>query len=185
MNQPPPNPRVIVVGNTGSGKSTLAHQISQAWGVPHTELDAVHWLPGWQERPPAEFRQLVQEVISQPTWVLDGNYSEVRDLIWARANTLIWLDYSLVVIFPRLARRTLGRAVRRDLLWGTNRESYINFLPHRDSLFVWAIRKQWSRRRLYEKLLAQPACSHLHVIRFHHPRDTQRWLAGNGTGRGA
>lgn len=170
------SPRVVVVGNTGSGKSTLAGQISAAWGIPHIELDALNWLPDWQERPTAELRQLVQEATAAPAWVVDGNYSDVRDMIWQRAETLIWLDYNIFVILGRLIPRTLRRAWRKESLWGTNQESLKNFWPHKDSLIVWALRKQWSRRRQYEQLLQEPRFLHLKVVRLRSPRATRRWL---------
>lgn len=171
------SPRVVVVGNTGSGKSTLAEQISAAWGIPHLELDALHWLPDWQPRPEDAFRQAVDEATAVPAWIIDGNYSQVRDLIWSRAETLIWLDYNIFVIYSRLIRRTWRRIRQKELLWGTNQESLKNLLPHKDSLFVWALRKQWSRRREYDQLLHKPHYAHLNVIRLRTPRQTRKWLA--------
>ena len=70
-----------------------AHAGSAA-GVPHVELDAIHWLPGWVEQDPAEFRAGVSQAIAGPRWVVDGNYTRVRDLVWSRATTIIWLNYS-------------------------------------------------------------------------------------------
>jgi len=43
--------RVAVYGQTGSGKTTVAARIARCLGVPHIELDAIHWLPGWAEPP--------------------------------------------------------------------------------------------------------------------------------------
>lgn len=169
------SPRVVVVGNTGSGKSTLAGQISAAWGIPHLELDALHWLPEWQPRPVAEFQELVDEATAVPAWIIDGNYSHVRDLIWSRAETLIWLDYNIAVIYSRLVRRTWRRIRQKELLWGTNQEGWHNFWPHKESLFVWAWRKQWSRRQEYEYLLQTPRYLHLNVIRLRSPRETDKW----------
>ena len=66
--------RIRVVGNSGSGKTTTAAAIAQRLGIPHLELDAVHWLPGWTERDPDDFRRIVDEFAAQPRWVIDGNY---------------------------------------------------------------------------------------------------------------
>ena len=44
-----PYKNVIVVGATGSGKSTLAEQLAQKFGLQFIELDAIHWLPEWQQ----------------------------------------------------------------------------------------------------------------------------------------
>ena len=58
------------------------------------------------------FRARVAAAIARPTWVADGNYSKVRDLVWARADTVVWLDYPLPVVVARLVRRTLTRMWR-------------------------------------------------------------------------
>jgi adenylate kinase family enzyme len=101
--------RVVVVGTSCSGKTTLARQLSQMLGVPHIELDAVHWLPNWQPRPTDEFRRLVAEAVARESWVMDGNYSSTaRDIVWDRATTLIWLNYPFRVVFWRALRPDKG-----------------------------------------------------------------------------
>jgi hypothetical protein len=49
---------------------------------------------------------------------IEGNYSILRDLIWAAADTLVWLDYSLALVFGRLLRRTIRRTLAHEMLWG-------------------------------------------------------------------
>ena len=41
--------RIAIVGTSGSGKTTLARAIAAATGLPHIELDAINWQPGWQD----------------------------------------------------------------------------------------------------------------------------------------
>ncbi len=62
-------------------------------GVPHVELDSLHWEPGWTEADPEVLRRRVEAALSTDGWVVDVNYSAVRDLIWPRADTLVWLYY--------------------------------------------------------------------------------------------
>src|SRR5512146_1557183 len=93
-----PGPRIAVVGVTGCGKTTTAARLARILVAPHIELDALHWQPGWAMVEHEAFRQRVAEVLDPPTWITDGNYRKARDLIWARATTLVWLDYALPVI---------------------------------------------------------------------------------------
>ncbi|HET89697.1 MAG TPA: adenylate kinase, partial [Chloroflexi bacterium] len=150
MNQPttptpPCDQRILVIGTTGSGKTTMAHRLSRRLGLPHIELDALHWGPDWTPVPLPEFRASVQEALSRESWMTDGNYSKVRDITWGRADTIVWLDYPLPVILGRLLRRTLRRVCHREQLWSDNRESFQAQFLSRDSLFLWAL--QTYRRR--------------------------------------
>lgn len=85
--------RISVVGTSGSGKSTLARELARALDAPVVELDALHWLPGWAERPDEEFAVAVAQAAAGERWVIDGNYSKlVQPLVWDRADTVVWLD---------------------------------------------------------------------------------------------
>ncbi|MAU01480.1 MAG: adenylate kinase, partial [Anaerolineaceae bacterium] len=81
--------RIVVVGTSGSGKTTLAQQLAACLGYPHIELDSLHWGPNWTEAP--DFAQKVAQAVERPYWVLDGNYSRVRQIIWSQADTIVWL----------------------------------------------------------------------------------------------
>ena len=172
--------RVIVIGTTGTGKTTLATQLAQCLGLPHVELDALYWGPDWTAATVEDFRANVAQVVNRNEWVLDGNYSRARDLIWPRAQTLIWLDYALPVVFYRLTLRTFKRVVTRETLWNGNHETVKGAFFQRDSLFLWAIRTHRPHRRQFEAALQRPEYAHLIVIRHHSPRDTSLWLANLG-----
>ncbi len=168
--------RYVIVGTSGSGKTTLARQIAKRLEIPHIELDALHWEPGWVGATPEVIRERVEAAIAAPAWVLDGNYSRVRDVIWQRATHLIWLDYSFPLVFWRIFSRTLRRAILREELWNGNRES-LRLMFSRESILVWVLKTYWRRRREYPELLARPEYSHLTVFRFRTPKETARWLA--------
>ena len=93
--------RVVVVGTSCSGKTTLARQLSRVLGAPHVELDGIHWMPGWQLRPVDEVRRMVGEAAAAERWVMDGNYSAVRDIVWGRATAVVWLNYPFRVVLWR------------------------------------------------------------------------------------
>ncbi len=168
--------RVVVVGSTGSGKTTFARRLAARLGLPHIELDALHWDPNWTPVPPERFRERVAGAIGLEGWVVDGNYSAARALIWARADTLVWLDYRLPLVLLRLFRREVARIATRQELWSGNRTSFrVQFLSDK-SLFLWALRT-WPRyRREYPELLRRPEHAHLVVHRFRSPRAAERWL---------
>ena len=111
---------MLVIGASGSGKSTAARLLSDRLGVPHVELDGLFHLEQWRENP--RFAEDVDASTAGAAWVCDGNYTVVRDLLWDRAQTLVWLDLPRTLTFRRVAVRTLRRIVRREVLWNGNRE---------------------------------------------------------------
>jgi adenylate kinase family enzyme len=173
-----PYKRVIVIGVTSSGKSTLAEQLSKRFGLNFIELDALHWEPDWHEAPLEIFRARVKRATQAERWIVAGNYSIARDLIWPRAEAVIWLDYPFLTVLWQLTRRTFHRWWTRELLWGTNRERlWTHFkLWSKESLYHWLFRTYWRRKGEYPKLLYQPEHQHLKVIRFKHPKETLAWM---------
>jgi adenylate kinase family enzyme len=170
-----PMRRVAIVGATGVGKTTLAARLAERLGVPHVELDALYWEAGWQPASRDVFRQRVTSVLGD-AWVTDGNYGQARDLIWGRADTLVWLDLPLVVALWRVISRTLVRIVRREVLWSDNRETVHNALLSRDGLVVYLFKSHPRHRQQYPQLLALPEYAHLHVVHPRSCRAVSRWL---------
>lgn len=168
--------RISVVGTSGSGKTTTANQIAQRLGIPHVELDALHWEADWTPATLDVFRKRVAQALSGDEWAVDGNYSKVRDIVWNRADTVVWLDYGLPVILWQLVRRTLRRTLTQEELWSGNRESLGRALFTRDSILLWALQTYRRRRSEYPALLDQPAHAHLAVVHLRSPQATRDWV---------
>lgn len=167
-----------MVGASGSGKSTLAKRVAESLRLDYIELDALFWEPGWKEASPEIFRARADEATRGPAWVVAGNYGLVRDMVWPRAEAVLWLDYSLPLVFRRLTWRILRRGLTREVLWNGNRE---NFWPHlmlwsQESLFHWLLKTYWRYKRAFPLLFAEPAYAHLAVIHLRSPRETEAWL---------
>lgn len=168
--------RIVIIGTSGSGKSTLGETLAHRLGVTFVELDSLFWQPGWTQVSTEVFRERVSRALADESWVVMGNYSRARDLIWSRADTLLWLDYSFPLVIWRLFRRTVRRIISQEELWGGNHESFRKQFLSRDSLFIWVLQTHWRYRHELEEVLHQPEYTHLHVIRFKTPRETERWL---------
>src|SRR3954449_1976400 len=102
--------RILILGRTGSGKTTLARALAAALDVPHVELDSLYFGPEFSTAPLPLLRERTEAAIRADRWITDGNKRAVRDLVWPRADTIVWLDYPLGVSLWRLAKRARRRA---------------------------------------------------------------------------
>jgi adenylate kinase family enzyme len=165
--------RIAVIGTSGAGKTTLSGRLAERLGLPHLELDAINWQADWRDlmrHDPDEFVRRVTQAVAAPSWVVEGNYSPVRAIVWQRATHLVWLDYERGVIMRRVIPRSLRRVALRTPLWAGNRERW-SFLLQPDHPIRWAW-STWARRRQEtEALLADPAYRHLVTMRLRHPRE--------------
>ena len=162
--------RILILGRTGSGKTTLARELAAAIGVPHVELDALYFGPNFSTVPLAVLRARTRAAISGDRWVTDGNKGSVRDLVWPRADTVIWLDYPLWVSLWRLGRRAIWRTgvLKSE---ATNRGGKAGLLKQ-----IWlaargvltALRSHRGQRREYPRMFAEPKNQHLAVVQLAH-----------------
>ncbi|MBD2001169.1 AAA family ATPase [Leptolyngbya sp. FACHB-541] len=168
--------RISVVGTTGSGKTTLAQRIAQQLQISHVELDALHWEPGWTEASDQVFRDRITEALAGDRWVVDGNYSKARDLVWSRADTVVFLDYPFWLVMNRLLQRTVQRSFRQEELWNGNRENvWLSFFSQ-NSILLWLLQTYQRNRKKYPALFQQPEYAHLSVIHLQSPKTTEDWL---------
>jgi adenylate kinase family enzyme len=174
--------RVSVIGTSGSGKSTLGRELASALGVPFLELDSVFHQPGWAPLPQQEFRDKARAAAATDGWVIDGNYSAIRDVVWERADTVLWLDLPRLIVMRRLVWRTFRRVATRQVLWNGNRERWRNFfsLDPEQSIIVWGWRKHAEYRARYDAASRDPANAHLTFIRLGSAREVRRFLAASG-----
>jgi adenylate kinase family enzyme len=166
--------RVVVIGASGSGKSTFALDLATRLHVPFVELDALHHGAGWMARP--TFAEDVDAATRGSAWVVDGNYAAVRDLLWSRADTVVWLDLSRWIVEARAVRRSLLRWVRRTPLWNGNREpSPIAWLDPEHPV-RWAWKKHREYRVSYQARFMSPAWERLARIRLRSRAEVRAFL---------
>ncbi len=170
--------RIVVVGSSGAGKTALARRLAARLGVPHVELDALHFAEDWVEVPDAVFAERIGVATASAGWVVDGNYSAVtRGLVWPRAHAVVWLDYPFWTCVWRLLRRTVARSWRREELWHGNRESWRMSFASRDSILLWLLRSFRRRRREFEAATRDVGHAQFEFVRLRSPREAERWLA--------
>jgi hypothetical protein len=167
--------RIHLVGTSGSGKTTVARALAETLGVPHIELDALHFRENWVERPDADMLADVAAIAAQPAWIVDGNYGRVgvREVLWPRAETIIWLDLPRSTVMRQVIARTAARWWSQKPLWHGNRESLGMVLSPGHSIVWWAWSTHAKNRANYERLIASPPCR---VVRLRSRREVSELL---------
>lgn len=168
--------RIVVVGQSCAGKTAFSRRLARSLGYPCVELDELFWGADWTPKPDGEFRRLVEAAASAPLWVADGNYGRVRDILWPRATTIVWLNYGFPRVMLRALRRTLGRIITQDELWHGNRETVARQFFSRESILLWVVSTFRRRRRDFEALRASSKYPHLSWVELRRPADAEPYL---------
>ncbi|MBR7838623.1 hypothetical protein KDL01_35475 [Actinospica durhamensis] len=166
--------RILVSGVAGAGKTTTATLLAQRLELPRRELDALHHGPGWVKRP--EFEAEVAAFTAGSRWVTEDQYSSLLgDLLWRRADTVVWLDLPRATVMRRVIRRSLVRSLTRTELWNGNRETLRGWLePDHPARVAW---RQHARKRatVLDRAAAHP---HVRLIRLTSAREARAWAEG-------
>jgi adenylate kinase family enzyme len=112
-------------------------------------------------------------------WIVDGNYGVVRDLVWARADRVVWLDFSRVRVSWQMLKRTVQRLASRKELWNGNRETLRDHLSMDAdrSLMLYAHQVFEKNRRFYAGAMSDDVWSHIEFFRIQNRRSLEDWLA--------
>lgn len=146
--------------------------------APHVELDAIFHQPGWTPIDDDTFRALVTEVTEAPAWVVDGNYSSVRELVWERADTVVWFDLPYAQVVARTVRRTVRRTVTRQELWNGNKEPWSNLYSWnpQTSIIAWTATRHGVYRQRYGEAEHDPRWARLRFVRLRSQREADAFL---------
>jgi len=171
--------RILILGRTGSGKTTLARELAAALGVPHVELDSLYFGPDFSRAPLSLLRERTSAAIAGDRWVTDGNKRAVRDLVWPRADTIIWLDYPVYMSLWRLVKRARTRtsALSAQAAQTGRRTGLPKQMLAAARGVLTALRSHRGQRREYPSMFTKPANQHLAVARLRSPRATRQWMA--------
>lgn len=163
--------RVLVIGCSGSGKITLAKQIAQKENLPFIATDPLYWQENWQLTPKAVFLEKLSALVAQESWVMDGNFDDQRDWVWARADTIIWLDYAKPLIVSRVIRRNARLFLTQKTTWSNNKMTFKR--AYSGVQHAWRSHKL--KKECYPNYLA--CFSDKNVLHFKQSKQAEYWLA--------
>jgi adenylate kinase family enzyme len=171
--------KIVIIGACGAGKTTLAGRMSEKLGIDATDMDDLHWRPGWIEADRALFRADVTKAVSHERWIISGNYQKTaKELIWPYADTLIWIDYGFWRTLYQLLGRTMARIKDRKAICNGNYES-LKLTFSKDSIIFWYLKTYRQRQRDARALMNEKRYQNItHYIHLRTPDQTAGFLKG-------
>lgn len=161
----------------------MAAALARVLGAHHVELDSIYHQPGWNPLPDEEFRARVAALTEPESWVVDGNYSVIRDITWNRADTVVWFDLPYLRVMARTIRRTVRRVITREELWNGNKEPLSNLwsLNPEKSIIAWTATRHRVYRRRYRAAEIDPQWVDLRFVRLRSRAEAEGFLEGVAT----
>jgi adenylate kinase family enzyme len=159
----------------------VARRIAAIIAAPHLEMDSVFHKHGWADDAPPEFGSTLDEFTRTDRWVIDGNYAShgARDVVWPRADTIVWLDPPRHTATARVVVRTLRRVITREELWDSVKEPFTN-LYSRDpykNIMVWTWTRHAETREKLETAMSDGSWDHATVHRLRTSGEVEAFLA--------
>lgn len=169
--------KIIITGTTCTGKTTLGRKISNKLSLFQVDLDEYHYLPNWVEKENSVFiNDVLNAIDNKEGWVVSGSYQSIlKDTVWRRTETIVWLDYPLYVILGRYFKRTFRRVVYKEKCCGENYET-LGRTFSKNSLFLWIFKSYWAKKRRLDKWMNDDFSDKEWIV-LSHPRKATKFLA--------
>ena len=97
--------------------------------------------------------------------MIAGRHSKARDLVWPRADALVWLDLPLTTVPRRSAVRGLCHWFSGEQICNSNRQRLWVLVNGRDSLLGYVLRAHHRRRADWPQALRLAEHCHARVFR--------------------
>lgn len=109
--------RIVILGSSGAGKSTLAKKLSSTLGMKVYHLDRLFWQRDWERKDRETRIDILQNLVQEKRWIIEGTYLNSSDLHLRMADTIIYSDIPPLICLLRLMKRHKRerRHYRRDI----------------------------------------------------------------------
>lgn len=100
--------RILVLGSSGSGKTTLSLRLASLLRVKAIHLDSLFWRTGWSPTPRSEWLEIVESIVHEDEWIMDGTYESSLSRRIPAAEAAIVLYRSRWACLRNVVRRKLA-----------------------------------------------------------------------------
>jgi adenylate kinase family enzyme len=116
--------KFALIGPPGSGKSTFASKLGKILNIPVHHLDRHMFEKDGKKRDKQEFIEIQRALLNEEAWVIEGCSFSTFEMRFAKADILIYFNFSRLICLWRLLKRVFHyqkdfgglRAINLELL---------------------------------------------------------------------
>jgi len=98
--------KIVILGSSGAGKSTLAKELGPILKIKKViHLDRLFWQRGWKGKTRDTRIDIMQALVREKQWIIEGNYLNASEFHLNAADTIIFLDISPLCCLWNLMKR--------------------------------------------------------------------------------
>lgn len=105
--------KIHIIGGSGSGKTYLADKLSKEYHIKHYDLDDLQWDNNAEtygiKRNPDERRAMLQEILKEEDWIIEGVYYKWCKQCFADADKIYLLEVPRHIYRYRIIKRFIKR----------------------------------------------------------------------------
>ncbi|MCM1467183.1 MAG: hypothetical protein NC086_03470 [Alistipes sp.] len=105
--------KIHIIGGSGSGKTYLADKLSKEYHIKHYDLDDLQWDNNAEtygiKRNPDERRAMLQEILKEENWIIEGVYYKWCKQCFADADKIYLLEVPRHIYRYRIIKRFIKR----------------------------------------------------------------------------
>ena len=105
--------RIVIIGSPGAGKTTLARGLHSILDVNVFHLDRLFWKSGWTRKTRDERIDILQNLIAEKQWIIEGTYLNSSEIRLTAADTIIFLNIPFYLCLWHLVKRHYAHQERR------------------------------------------------------------------------
>lgn len=97
--------KIAIVGSPGAGKTTLAKELGSRLEIKVFHLDRIFWQRGWKEKPRDKRIDILEKIVQEKQWIIEGTYLSSSEPRLSTADTIIFLDIDSSLCLQRIMKR--------------------------------------------------------------------------------